>query len=78
MGRHRANAGRRGAAAPDGANAATWPQGKAEEYQQLQTQRRNREAQYDQLCATYEARWSDEWRGIPAPDDLPQRCPSLP
>lgn len=61
-----------------GTNTAVWPQGKAEEYQQVTAARRNREAQYDQLCATYEARWADEWRDLPAPDDLPRQCPALP
>ena len=57
-----------------GEDQSTWPQGKREEYQQLRTQRQNRIAAYNTSCGQYNAMWQDEWRAIPAPDDLPTAC----
>lgn len=60
-----------------GENTAVWPQGKAEEYQQLQAQIQNRRSAYRQQCATYEAMWLDDWRREVAPSGVPTVCPVL-
>lgn len=57
-----------------GDDYATWPQGKRDEYQQTQRQLQNLISAYNESCATYRALWNDEWRNIPAPDDLPKTC----
>lgn len=57
-----------------GTDRATWPQGKREEYQQLSAAIRNLETAYNSACGQYKAMWADEWRDIPAPDDLPRTC----
>jgi hypothetical protein len=60
-----------------GADRGKWPQGKREEYDQVFTMLTNRRSAYRALCAEYQAIWADEWRGIPAPDDLPKECPLI-
>ena len=60
-----------------GENTAVWPQGKAQEYQQLQTQLLNRRSAYRNQCADYEAMWLDQWRREVAPDGVPMTCPVL-
>lgn len=57
-----------------GDNTSEWPQGKREEYQQLSSALRNLVAAYNLQCGQYNALWQDEWRSLPAPDDLPTRC----
>lgn len=57
-----------------GDNRATWPQGKSDEYLQLVQQRQNLISAYNQACGEYRALWNDEWRNLPAPDDLPTTC----
>ncbi len=57
-----------------GENSETWPQGKADEYLQLATQRANLVTAYNRLCASYKAKWNNEWYDLPAPDDLPKTC----
>ena len=57
-----------------GEDASKWPQGKHDEYLQLKTQLRNLKTAYNSSCGQYNAMWQDEWRSIPAPDDLPTHC----
>jgi hypothetical protein len=57
-----------------GEDQSTWPQGKDEEYRQLRVQRDNRIASFNTACADYQALWADEWRSLPAPDDLDTYC----
>lgn len=57
-----------------GEDMKVWPQGKRDEYLQLQAQVTNLTTSFNAQCGQYNALWSDEWRGIPAPDDLPTRC----
>ncbi len=57
-----------------GEDRSTWPQGKADEYLQLDAQRVNRIDAYNKLCASYKGKWNDEWFDLPAPDDLPKSC----
>lgn len=57
-----------------GNDYSTWPQGKRDEYQQTQRQLQNLISAYNESCATYRALWQDQWRAIPAPDDLPKTC----
>lgn len=60
-----------------GENAGAWPQGKRQEYEQLSAAARNLVAAYNQQCGQYNALWQDEWRDLPAPDDLPKHCELL-
>lgn len=60
-----------------GADPAKWPQGKRTEYQQMTAALRNLINAYNHNCGQYNAMWLDEWRDIPAPDDLPKRCDML-
>ena len=60
-----------------GQDRAVWPQGKRDEYQQLSAAVRNLETAYNLSCGQYNALWLDEWRSLPAPDDLPARCELL-
>lgn len=57
-----------------GDDYATWPQGKRNEYQQLQKIVSSLITSYNVQCAEYNALWQDEWRNLPAPDDLPTYC----
>jgi len=60
-----------------GADASVWPQGKQQEYLQLAVTVRNLKTAYNASCGQYNALWQDEWRDLPAPDDLPRRCEFL-
>ena len=57
-----------------GEDQSTWPQGKDEEYLQLKQQASNLTIAYNNACGQYKAMWQDEWRSIPAPNDLPTTC----
>jgi hypothetical protein len=57
-----------------GEDRSSWPQGKSSEYLQLAQQRQNLITAYNQACGEYRALWNDEWRNLPAPDDLPTNC----
>lgn len=57
-----------------GENMATWPQGKDEEYLQLQQQQVNMVNAYNSQCASYKAKWKNEWWEFSAPKDLPITC----
>ena len=57
-----------------GDDMAKWPQGKRQEYQQGMVAYSNLVNAYNRSCSQYNAMWQDEWRSIPAPDDLPTRC----
>jgi hypothetical protein len=57
-----------------GDDTSKWPQGKTEEYQQLVQALRNLKTSYNNDCGDYMAMWDDEWRDLPAPDDLPTTC----
>lgn len=54
-----------------------WPQGKRDEYLQLQQQVTNLTMAYNAACAKYKAMWQDEWRSVAAPRDLPTTCSML-
>lgn len=60
-----------------GADRSVWPHGKRAEYEQIFEQVANRRSAWRTSCAEYEALWADEWRDVPAPDDLPKTCPLL-
>lgn len=60
-----------------GEDMAKWPQGKRQEYLQLQAQVTNLIVAYNGACAKYKAMWQDEWREIAAPKDLPTTCAML-
>lgn len=60
-----------------GDDRANWPQGKRQEYEQLTNTVTTMVTGYNQLCGQYRAMWADEWRDIPAPDDLPKTCEYL-
>jgi hypothetical protein len=60
-----------------GDDQSTWPQGKRDEYLQLMAQVTNLKASYNVQCGQYNAFWDDEWRGIPAPNDIPTSCQFL-
>lgn len=57
-----------------GTDATNWPQGKRQEYQQLQQAIRNLTTSYSQDCAAYKAMWNNEWKDFAAPKDLPTYC----
>lgn len=57
-----------------GEDTNKWPQGKLNEYQQLQRALYNKKASYNDDCGQYNALWKDEWRDLPAPDDLQKTC----
>ena len=57
-----------------GEDQSKWPQGKRDEYLQLRQQYHNAIIAYNSACGQYRAMWSDEWRSVPAPDDLPTTC----
>lgn len=57
-----------------GEDQAKWPLGKRDQYMQAQAHTRNAIAAYNIRCAKYNALWEDEWKNLPAPDDLPTRC----
>lgn len=57
-----------------GEDTATWAQGKRDEWLQLQRELTNKIAAYNRDCGQYNSMWQDEWRDIPAPDDLPKQC----
>lgn len=61
-----------------GTDASVWPQGKNAEYSQLLTRYQNATAAYDAACGQYRAYFSDTWRDIPAPNDLPKTCDMWP
>lgn len=60
-----------------GEDFSKWPQGKHEEYLQIQKQITNLKLSYNSECGQYRAMWNDEWRSLPAPDDLPTTCDFL-
>ncbi len=60
-----------------GEDMAAWPQGKKDEYLQINQQIINLKISYNSDCGEYKAMWNDEWRAIPAPDDLPTTCEFL-
>lgn len=60
-----------------GEDMSKWPQGKRQEYLQLQSQVTNLIVAYNASCARYKAMWQDEWRAISAPMDLPTTCQML-
>jgi hypothetical protein len=60
-----------------GEDMSKWPQGKRDEYLQLQQQVTNLTVAYNAACARYKAMWQDEWRAISAPGDLPTTCQML-
>lgn len=60
-----------------GEDMGKWPQGKRDEYLQLQAQVNNLVIAYNNACAKYKAMWQDEWRAISAPGDLPTTCQML-
>lgn len=57
-----------------GEDATKWPQGKRQEYQQLEQAIRNLKTSYSQDCASYKAMWNNEWKDFAAPKDLPTYC----
>lgn len=57
-----------------GEDKSSWPQGKGDEYLQFKQQARNFITAYNASCATYNALWQDEWRSVPAPDDMSTSC----
>lgn len=57
-----------------GQDRTIWPQGKRQEYQQLADALRNLTTAYNLSCGQYKALWRDEWRDVPAPNDLPRTC----
>lgn len=57
-----------------GEDMTVWPQGKRDEYLQLQAQATNLSTSYNSQCGQYNAMWADEWRSVPAPNDLPTHC----
>lgn len=57
-----------------GEDATKWPQGKRQEYQQLEQAIRNLKTSYSQDCADYRAMWNNEWKDFAAPKDLPTYC----
>ena len=57
-----------------GEDMTNWPQGKRDEYLQLQAQVTNLSTSYNAQCGQYNALWEDEWRSLPAPNDLPTHC----
>lgn len=57
-----------------GEDQAKWPQGKSDEIQQLRSELANKITAYNAACGQYRAMWQDEWRNLPAPDDLPTTC----
>lgn len=57
-----------------GEDMGTWPQGKDDEYLQLQAQKVNLINAYNQQCAAYKAKWANEWWELSAPKDLPRTC----
>lgn len=57
-----------------GEDRSVWPQGKSDEYLQLRQQVGNQITAFNLSCGQYNALWQDEWRSIPAPDDLPKKC----
>ncbi len=60
-----------------GDDMTAWPQGKRDEYLQLQAQVTNLKTSYNNDCGQYNAFWLDEWRSLPAPNDIPTRCDFL-
>lgn len=60
-----------------GVDPGKWPQGKRTEYQQMTAALRNLVNAYNHSCGQYNAMWLDEWRDVPAPDDLPKHCEML-
>ncbi len=60
-----------------GKDRAVWPQGKRDEYQQLSSATRNLVSAHNGACGQYAALWLDEWRDVPAPNDLPRACPLI-
>lgn len=60
-----------------GTDQKAWPQGKREEYQQLQQLRFNAVQAYNNACAGYNAVYKDEFQATAAPDDLPKSCPFM-
>ncbi len=60
-----------------GEDMSKWPQGKDEEYLQLKRQIANLKTAYNSECGQYNAFWLDEWRALPAPDDIPTHCSFL-
>ncbi len=57
-----------------GTDPSKWPQGKRESYQQLESAIRSLKASYNLDCSDYRALWSNEWKSIVAPKDLPTTC----
>lgn len=57
-----------------GTDVTLYPQGKRDELAQIRTDLSNKITAYNQACGQYNSMWQDEWRDIPAPDDLPTRC----
>jgi hypothetical protein len=57
-----------------GEDMSKWPQGKDDEYLQLQQQQINMINAYNSQCAAYRAKWKNEWWEISAPKDLPTTC----
>lgn len=60
-----------------GVDRSTWPQGKVGEYRQLDKVVTDLLTSYNHECGQYEAMWTDAWRDLPAPDNLPKKCPPL-
>jgi len=60
-----------------GEDMTVWPQGKRDEYLQIQSQVTNQKTAYNAACGQYNAFWEDEWRSIPAPNDIPTSCEFL-
>lgn len=57
-----------------GEDQSKWPQGKSTEITQLRAELSNKITAYNTACGQYMAMWQDEWRDLPAPDDLPTQC----
>lgn len=57
-----------------GTDFAAWPQGKRDEFQQQKRIVSQLITSYNADCAQYKALWQDEWRSVPAPNDLPTTC----
>lgn len=57
-----------------GPDRSVWPQGKRAERDQLQQQYLNAVTAYNRACASYMAVYADEYRNLPAPNDLPTQC----
>lgn len=60
-----------------GEDASRWPQGKRQEFQQMQANLTNLIQSYNGQCGQYNALWRDTWRDVPAPNDLPKECQLL-